>query len=157
MKDKSIDCGILVTTALPKDFCKYEGHLERHGKRIMIVPMDYRIIHTLVTSIRSNIIDKYNAKKDFDAPKEMKRLWDHITGPTFQLPVRNLYENIKKMNILIEKEKAFNNKNIANKERTMQDMDEEFKGMINSFINKVGDEVLPDTLLQITEDKEKII
>ena len=33
----------------------------------------------------------------------------------------------------------------------------EFKGMINSFINKVGDEVLPDTLLQITEDKEKII
>ena len=38
----------------------------------MIVPMDYRIIHTLVTSIRSNIIDKYNAKKDFDAPKEMK-------------------------------------------------------------------------------------
>ncbi len=157
MKDKSIDCGILVTTALPKDFCKYEGHLERHGKRIMIVPMDYRIIHTLVTSIRSNIIDKYNAKKDFDAPKEMKRLWDHITGPTFQLPVRNLYENIKKMNILIEKEKAFNNKNIANKERTMQDMDEEFKGMINSFINKVGDEVLPDTLLQITGDKEKII
>lgn len=157
MKDKSIDCGILVTTALPKDFCKYEGHLERHGKRIMIVPMDYRIIHTLVTSIRSNIIDKYNAKKDFDAPKEMKRLWDHITGPTFQLPVRNLYENIKKMNILIEKEKVFNNKNIANKERTMQDMDEEFKGMINSFINKVGDEVLPDTLLQITEDKEKII
>ena len=157
MKDKSIDCGILVTTALPKDFCKYEGHLERHGKRIMIVPMDYRIIHTLVTSIRSNIIDKYNSKKDFDAPKEMKRLWDHITGPTFQLPVRNLYENIKKMNILIEKEKAFNNKNIANKERTMQDMDEEFKGMINSFINKVGEEVLPDTLLQITEDKEKII
>lgn len=157
MKDKSIDCGILVTTALPKDFCKYEGHLERHGKRIMIVPMDYRIIHTLVTSIRSNIIDKYNAKKDFDAPKEMKRLWDHITGPTFQLPVRNLYENIKKMNILIEKEKAFNNKNIANKERTMQDMDEEFKGMINSFINKVGEEVLPDTLLQITEDKDKII
>ena len=157
MKDKSIDCGILVTTALPKDFCKYEGHLERHGKRIMIVPMDYRIIHTLVTSIRSNIIDKYNSKKDFDAPKEMKRLWDHITGPTFQLPVRNLYENIKKMNILIEKEKVFNNKNIANKERTMQDMDEEFKGMINSFINKVGEEVLPDTLLQITEDKDKII
>ena len=39
----------------------------------------------------------------------------------------------------------------------MQDMDEEFKGMINSFINKVGDEVLPDTLLQITEDKDKII
>ena len=57
------------------------------------------------------------------------------------------------MNVLIEKEKAFNNKSVANKERTMQDMDEEFKGMINSFINKVGDEVLPETLLQITENK----
>ena len=115
--------------------------------------MDYRIIYTLVTSIRSKIIDKFNSKKDFDAPKEMKRLWDHITGPTFQLPIRNLYEKIKKMNALIQKEKAFNNKSIANKERTMHDMDEEFKDMINSFINNVGNEVLPETLLQITEEK----
>ena len=36
----------------------------------------------------------------------------------------------------------------------MHDMDEEFKDMINSFINNVGNEVLPETLLQITEEKE---
>ena len=51
MQDKNIECGILVTSALPKNSCKLEGHIERHGKRIMIVPMDYRIIHTLVSSI----------------------------------------------------------------------------------------------------------
>jgi hypothetical protein len=31
----------------------------------------------------------------------------------------------------------------------MQDMDEEFKGMINSFIHKVSSDVLPETLMQI--------
>lgn len=155
MKDKSIDCGILVTKALPKDTCKFEGHLERHGKRIMIVPMDYRIIYTLVSSIRTNLIDKFKSKKDFDAPKEMKRLWDHITGPSFQLPVRNLYQTMQSMNKYIEKEKIFLDKNIANKERTMQDMDDEFKEMINSFVHKVGNEVLPETLLQITNKEEE--
>ena len=156
MKEKSIDCGILVTTALPNDFCKFEGHLERHGRRIMIVPMDYRIIHTLVSSIRTNLIDKFKSKKNFDAPKEMKRLWDHITGPSFQLPVRNLYETMQSMNKYIEKEKIFLDKSIANKERTMLDMDEEFKSMINSFVHKVGNEVLPETLLQITDKKDEI-
>jgi len=155
MKDKSIDAGILVTKALPKDTCKFEGHLERHGKRIMIVPMEYRLIYTLVSSIRANLIEKFKSKKDFDAPKEMKRLWDHITGPSFQLPVRNLYQTMQSMNKYIEKEKIFLDKNIANKERTMQDMDEEFKDMINSFVHKVGNEVLPETLLQITNNKEK--
>ena len=155
MQEKNIDCGILVTSALPKNFCKLEGHIERHGKRIMIVPMDYRIIHTLVSSIRNSLIEKFKSKKNFDAPEEMKRLWDHITGPSFQLPVRNLYQTMHKMNGFIEKEKNFFEKNLANKERTMHDMDEEFKGMINSFIHKVGNEVLPETLLQITNNKEE--
>ena len=121
----------------------------------MIVPMDYRIIHTLVSSIRNNLIEKYKSKKDFDAPKEMKRLWDHITGPGFQLPLRNLYQTMHTMNGFIEKEKIFFNKNIANKERTIEDMDEEFINMINSFTHKVGNDVLPETLYQITNGKEK--
>ena len=155
MQDKNIDYGILVTSILPKNSCKLEGHIERHGKRIMIVPMDYRIIHTLVSSIRNNLIEKFKSKKDFDAPKEMKRLWDHITGPSFQLPVRNLYQTIKKMNGIIDSEKIFLEKSIAKKERTMDDMEEEFKDMINSFTQKVGNDVLPETLYQITNGKEK--
>ena len=155
MQDKNIECGILVTSALPKNSCKLEGHIERHGKRIMIVPMDYRIIHTLVSSIRNNLIEKFKSKKDFDAPKEMKRLWDHITGPSFQLPVRNLYQTMKKMNGIIDSDKIFLEKSIAKKERTMDDMEEEFKDMINSFTQKVGNDVLPETLYQITNGKEK--
>tara|TARA_B100001250_G_C19712006_1_gene749665 strand:+ start:59 stop:175 length:117 start_codon:yes stop_codon:yes gene_type:complete len=37
----------------------------------------------------------------------------------------------------------------------MQDMDDEFKEMINSFVHKVGNEVLPETLLQITNKEEE--
>ena len=36
---------------MPKDFFKKN---KRHGKRIMIAPMDYRIIYTLVTDTFKN-------------------------------------------------------------------------------------------------------
>ena len=134
MKNKNINYGILVTTAMPKDYRKQEdGFVERHGKRILIVPMNYQIIHTLVTFIRTNLITEYKSKKNFDAPKALQRLWDHITGPSFQLPLRNLYQTMVKMNDLISKEKKFFENSIVNKERAMLDMEEEFRDMIKSF------------------------
>ena len=150
MKDKNIDYGILVTTAMPKDFKKQEdGYVERHGKRVIIVPMNYQIIHTLVSFIRINLINENKSKKNFNAPKALQRLWDHITGPSFQLPLRNLYHTMKKMNDLIAKEKKFYDSNMANKERTMLDMEEDFRDMIKSFTLKVG----PECLIQIEENK----
>ena len=53
MKDKNINYGVLVTTAMPKDYNKqHDGYVERHGKRIMIIPMNYPIIHMLVLAIQ---------------------------------------------------------------------------------------------------------
>ena len=150
MKDKNINYGVLVTTAMPKDYNKqHDGYVERHGKRIMIIPMNYPIIHMLVSFIKVNLINEHKSKKDFDAPKMMKRLWDHIMGPSFQLPVRNLYQSMIKMNDLMVKEKKFFENNMANKERAMLDMEEDFRDMIKSFTLKVG----PDCVIQI-EDKK---
>ena len=150
MKDKNINYGVLVTTAMPKDYNKqHDGYVERHGKRIMIIPMNYPIIHMLVSFIKVNLINEHKSKKDFDAPKMMKRLWDHIMGPSFQLPVRNLYQSMIKMNDLMGKEKKFFENNMANKERAMLDMEEDFRDMIKSFTLKVG----PDCVIQI-EDKK---
>ena len=150
MKDKNINYGVLITTAMPKDYNKdQDGYVERHGKRILIIPMNYQIIHTLVSFIRVNLINEHKSKKDFNAPKMMKRLWDHIMGPSFQLPVRNLYQSMIKMNDLMGKEKKFFENNMANKERAMLDMEEDFRDMIKSFTLKVG----PDCIIQIEDNK----
>ena len=150
MKDKNISYGVLITTAMPKDYNKdLDGYVERHGKRILIIPMNYQIIHTLVSFIRVNLINEHKSKKDFNAPKMMKRLWDHIMGPSFQLPVRNLYQSMIKMNDLMGKEKKFFENNMANKERAMLDMEEDFRDMIKSFTLKVG----PDCVIQIEDNK----
>ena len=150
MKDKNINYGVLITTAMPKDYNKdLDGYVERHGKRILIIPMNYQIIHTLVSFIRVNLINEHKSKKDFNAPKMMKRLWDHIMGPSFQLPVRNLYQSMIKMNDLMGKEKKFFENNMANKERAMLDMEEDFRDMIKSFTLKVG----PDCVIQIEDNK----
>ena len=148
MKHKNINYGVLITNAMPKDYNKHQdGYAERHGKRIMIIPMNYQIIHTLVSFIRINLVNEHKTKQNFDAPKMMKRLWDHVMGPSFQLPVRNLYQTMIKMNDLIGKEKKFYENNMANKERAMLDMEEDFRDMIKSFTLKVG----PECLIQIEE------
>ena len=150
MKDKNINYGVLITTAMPKDYNKQQdGYVERHGKRIMIIPMNYQIIHTLVSFIRINLVNEHKSKKEFDAPKALQRLWDHITGPSFQLPLRNLYQTMAKMNDLIGKEKKFFDNNMANKERAMLDMEDDFRDMVKSFTLKVG----PECLIQIEGGK----
>lgn len=153
MKEKNINFGVLVTTVMPKDTDKHSGYALRHGKRIMIIPMNYQIIHLLVDFLRRNLIREFNSKKDFDAPKELQKLWDHVTGPSFQLPLRKLFQTIGFMGELIEKEKKFYETNMANKERTLSDMEGEFRDLINSFTSKVGN-VLPDNMLEIEIKKD---
>lgn len=153
MKEKNINFGVLVTAVMPKDADKHSGYALRHGKRIMIIPMNYQIIHLLVDFLRRNLIREFNSKKDFDAPKELQKLWDHVTGPSFQLPLRKLFQTIGFMGELIEKEKKFYETNMAKKERTLSDMEGEFRDLINSFTSKVGN-VLPENMLEIENKKD---
>ena len=50
--------------------------------------------------------------------------------------------------------KKFFENNMANKERAMLDMEEEFRDMIKSFTLNVGNNVLPDSLIQIETTKK---
>ena len=95
MKEKNIGYGVIVTRVLPKTFGKNTGIDERHGNRILIIPMNYEIIHTAIKFIREKILNIHiNKKENVDVPKEMKRLWDHMTGPGFQLPIRSIYSSM---------------------------------------------------------------
>ncbi len=99
------------------------------------------------------MIREFNRKKDIDAPKELQKLWDHITGPSFQLPLRKLFQTINTMGGIIEKEKKFYESNMAKKERTLNDMEDEFRDLINSFTSKVGN-ILPENMMEIDNKKE---
>ena len=156
MKTKNIGHSILVTTALPKDFNKAKnGYVGRHGNRIIIIPDDDTILHAVVSLIRGNLINMYKTKKNLNVSKELTKLWDHITGPSFQIPMRTLYLSINKSHILLEKEKTFWNKHLSNKEKNLTDMKEQFLDVINSFTLKVADNLLPETLIQVETNSNR--
>ena len=155
MKTKNIGHSILVTTALPKDFNKAKnGYVGRHGNRIIIIPDDDTILHAVVSLIRGNLINMYKTKKNLNVSKELTKLWDHITGPSFQIPMRTLYLSINKSHILLEKEKTFWNKHLSNKEKNLTDMKEQFLDVINSFTLKVADNLLPESLVKIEKKND---
>ena len=157
MKDKNISYGIIVTRTLPKDFGKNTGIDERHGKTISIIPMDYAIIHTTVKFIREKILNSIVSKKgNVDVSKEMQRLWDHMTGPGFQLPIRSIYGSMKRVEYLVEKDKKFFEKNQAKKEHAVMDMQQDLKELLLSFTKKVG-EGIPINILENEDETKKLI
>ena len=156
MKEKNIGYGVIVTRVLPKTFEKNTGIDERHGNRILIMPMNYEIIHTAIKFIREKILNIHiNKKENVDVPKEMKRLWDHMTGPGFQLPIRSIYSSMKRVEYLVGKDKKFFEKNQAKKENAVMDMQQDLKELLLSFTKKVGDGI-PTNLLEEDEIKKLI-
>ena len=156
MKEKNIGYGVIVTRVLPKTFEKNTGIDERHGNRILIIPMNYEIIHTAIKFIREKILNIHiNKKENVYVPKEMKRLWDHMTGPGFQLPIRSIYSSMKRVEYLVGKDKKFFEKNQAKKENAVMDMQQDLKELLLSFTKKVGDGI-PTNLLEEDEIKKLI-
>ena len=157
MKEKNIGYGVIVTRVLPKTFEKNTGIDERHGNRILIIPMNYEIIHTAIKFIREKILNIHiNKKENVDVPKEMKRLWDHMTGPGFQLPIRSIYSSMKRVEYLVGKDKKFFEKNQAKKENAVMDMQQDLKELLLSFTKKVGDGI-PTNLLENEDEIKKLI
>ena len=157
MKEKNIGYGVIVTRVLPKTFGKNTGIDERHGNRILIMPMNYEIIHTAIKFIREKILNIHiNKKENINVPKEMKRLWDHMTGPGFQLPIRSIYSSMKRVEYLVGKDKKFFEKNQAKKENAVMDMQQDLKELLLSFTKKVGDGI-PTNLLENEDEIKKLI
>ena len=151
MQNRNIGYGILVSVALPKDFEKDSAYVSRHNS-ILIVPMSYQLIHSVVSFIKSELVQKSKNNKDFDAPAEMKRLWSLVTSDQFHLALRNLFLKIIKIEKSLLKQKTFFEKNIADQENILIDMHDGLKKVVLSFRSKIGN-VLPDKLLEPPEEK----
>ncbi len=151
MQNRNIGYGILVSVALPKDFEKDSAYVSRHNS-ILIVPMSYQLIHSVVSFIKSELVQKSKNNKDFDAPAEMKRLWSLVTSDQFHLALRNLFLKIIKIEKSLLKQKTFFEKNIADQENILIDMHDGLKKVVLSFRSKIGN-VLPDKLLEPPDEK----
>ena len=151
MQERNIGYGILVSVSKPKDLKKDDGYVTRHNC-IIIIEMNYRLIHSVVCFVKDNLETQSQNSKDFDGTAEMKRLWELIKSDQFKQGLRVLYLKMLKIEKNIEKQKKFFEKNIADQELSLLEMNQELKNIVLSFRSKVGT-ILPDNLLDKPEDK----
>ena len=72
MQDRNIGYGILVSTSSPKDFKKDDAYVTRHDC-ILVMQMNDKLIHSVVSFIKNELAIKSKNNKDFDGTAEMKR------------------------------------------------------------------------------------
>ena len=120
MKERDIGYGILVSASLPKDFNKDDDAFVTRHNNILVVPMSNQLVHALVYSFRNELVEKSKKNKDFDAPAEMQKLWNLVTGDQFSLRIRTLALKIFDFEKSIKSRKKFHEKNIADDENKIQ-------------------------------------
>mgnify|MGYP000091285141 FL=1 len=151
MQDRNIGYGILVSTSSPKDFKKDDAYVTRHDC-ILVMQMNDKLIHSVVSFIKNELAIKSKNNKDFDGTAEMKRLWEFIKSDQFRIGLKGMYLKFLKIEKNIEKKKTFFEKNIADQELSLSEMEQELKNVVLSFRSKVGS-ILPDNLLERPKDE----
>ena len=153
MKNQGIANGIIVVSksALPSDFDQTDGYVERHGNSIVIIPLVFPLIHTIVSKIRSILILKARENNDHEIPEVMKKCWANLNSPNFILPIKTMVSQIRAMETLFKKERETFERTSANKDRTIKQIQNNLVSMITSFTRNVGD-IFPQDLLSYKED-----
>ena len=154
MKDKGIGNGIIVASlsCLPADIDKFTSYVERHGNSITIIPMDEKIIHAIVSKIRSILIFKARENKNHEIPDVMKKCWATLNSPSFQLPVKSMVTEIKTMEKIFSQERTSFERMSANKVKTINGVKTNLVKIVTSFTSTVGD-IFPEDLLEHKDDK----
>jgi len=151
MQTQGADNGIIVSTCLPKDFDESSGFVNRQANTITIIKMDYTSIHLTVNFIKSLLIYKQRNAASTNLPEEVIKVWENVKSPNFQMPVRSIVNQIENFKKIFNKDvKDFNN-SLANKERTLKQLENDLIRMISSFTKSVG-EIFPQDLLSYKED-----
>ena len=84
-------------------------------------------------------------------PEEVKKVWENVKSPNFQMPVRSIVNQIREFQKIFKKEtKDFHN-STSNKERTLKQLENDLVRMITSFTKTAG-EIFPQDLLEHTDD-----
>ena len=154
MKDKGIGNGIIVASlsCLPTDIDKFTSYVERHGNSITIIPMDEKIIHAIVSKIRSILIFKARENKDHEIPDVMKKCWANLNSPSFQLPIKSMVTEIKTMEKIFSQERISFERMSANKVKTINGVKTNLVKIVTSFTSTAGD-IFPEDLLEHKDDK----
>ena len=154
MKDKGIGNGIIVASlsCLPVDIDKFTSYVERHGNSITIIPYDEKIIHAIVSKIRSILIFKARENKNHEIPDVMKKCWANLNSPSFQLPIKSMITEIKTMEKIFTQERTSFERMSANKVKTINGVKTNLVKIVTSFTSTVGD-IFPEDLLEHKDDK----
>jgi hypothetical protein len=152
MQTQGVANGVIVSTSVPKDFDDNSGFVNREGNTITIVRMDYRIIHVTVNLIKSILIMKARNNASNNLPEEVRKVWENVKSPNFQMPVRSMLKQIKEFQKIFDKEyKSFHN-NASNRDRILKQLENDLIRMISSFAKTSGEEIFPPDLLEHQED-----
>ncbi len=151
MQTQGASNGIIISTSVPKDFDEKSGFVNREGNSITIIKMDYGIIHVTVSLIKSLLIMKERNASSSNLPEEVKRVWENVKSPNFQMPIRSIVNQIREFQKIFKKEsKDFYNSS-SNKERTLKQLENDLLRMISSFTKTAG-EIFPQDLLEHKDD-----
>jgi hypothetical protein len=151
MQTQGASNGIIISTSVPKDFDEKSGFVNREANSITIIKMDYGIIHVTVSLIKSLLIMKDRNANSSNLPEEVKKVWENVKSPNFQMPIRSIVNQIREFQKIFKKEsKDFHNSS-SNKERTLKQLDNDLVRMIASFTKTAG-EIFPPDLLEHKDD-----
>ena len=114
--------------------------------------MDEKIIHAIVSKIRSILIFKARENKDHEIPDIMKKCWATLNSPSFQLPIKSMVTEIKSMEKIFSQERTSFERMSANKVKTINGIKINLVKIVTSFTSTVGD-IFPEDLLEHKDDK----
>ena len=151
MQTQGASNGIIISTSVPKDFDEKSGFVNREGNTITIIKMDYGIIHVTVSLIKSVLIMKERSTNAQNLPEEVKKVWENVKSPNFQMPIRSIVIQIREFQKIFKKESKDFHNSTSNKERTLKQLENDLVRMITSFTKTAG-EIFPQDLLEHTDD-----
>ena len=151
MQTQGASNGIIISTSVPKDFDEKSGFVNREGNTITIIKMDYGIIHVTVSLIKSVLIMKERSTNSQNLPEEVKKVWENVKSPNFQMPIRSIVIQIREFQKIFKKESKDFHNSTSNKERTLKQLENDLVRMTTSFTKTAG-EIFPQDLLEHTDD-----
>jgi hypothetical protein len=151
MQTQGVANGVIVSTSVPKDFDDNSGFVNREGNSITIIRMDYPTIHVTVNLIRSILIMKARNIASDNLPEEVKKVWENVKSPSFQMPVRSMLNQIEEFKKVFDKEYKSFHTNASNRDRILKQLETDLIRMISSFTKTAG-EIFPPDLLGHQDD-----
>ena len=148
------DAGIIISKVLPSSFPKDELWDKYHGGKVGLVPFKYGQVYSLIEMLRSNIINSKKSNSVDKTSRDLKKLWDCITGPKFTAQFRHMFSVLEKMKEQLEKLKTTVNKQMADQHKNIELIQNTQREWLYDIVKSVGEDKLPIELTEFDEEKK---